>query len=154
MMPLIGTTVAIQATNVLPNTGKTITRMPITTCWANIHWNWPTRTWCGGLHRIYDRLRLSKYITSFYTLDANGMWEYDVDQLSSMKDGLTQYIDLQNSFYSTRKNWAHNAFVNLQYSILENNNEKLWLYVRFPMRMLPRSWITNGNGRTPCYGGI
>ena len=52
-----------------------------------------------------------------------------------MKDGLTQYIDLQNSFYSTRRTWAHNAFVNLQYSILENNNEKLWLYVRFPMRM-------------------
>lgn len=51
MMPLIGTTVAIQATNVLPNTGKTITRMPITTCWANIHWNWPTRTWCGGLRQ-------------------------------------------------------------------------------------------------------
>ncbi len=71
----------------------------------------------------------------FYTLDANGMWEYDVDQLSSMKDGLTQYIDLQNSFYSTRRTWAHNSFVNLQYSILENSNEKLWLYVRFPMRM-------------------
>lgn len=71
----------------------------------------------------------------FYTLDANGMWEYDIDRLSSMKDGLTDYIDLQNSFYSTRRTWTHNAYVNLQYTMKENGNEKLWLYVRLPMRM-------------------
>lgn len=71
----------------------------------------------------------------FYTLDANGMWEYDVDQLSSMKDKLTQYVDLQNSYYSTRKDVEHNTYVSLSYIVRKEMNEMFSLNVRLPMRI-------------------
>lgn len=73
----------------------------------------------------------------FYEITDTTLWKHDVDQLSSLRNSLTSYMDWTNSYFSKKGSYNHVPGLNVQYSLKDTQgNDRLWIQIGLPLDIL------------------
>ena len=73
----------------------------------------------------------------FYDITDSTLWAHEVDQLSSLRGSLTQYMDWTNSFFSKNETYTHIPKLVVYYAWKDHKNEdKLWVQAELPVNIV------------------